>query len=59
MFILQVPPTLLKNTSAVQTLYRTLSLHIYVRGKIYLDSDIEKPGSSAHFLIATPIVKKT
>ena len=34
---------------AGQTLYRTLSLGIYVRGNIYLNSDMEKPGRSGHF----------
>ena len=34
---------------AGKTLYRTLSLDIYDRGKIYLDSDMEKPGRSGHF----------
>ena len=38
-----------QKTSAGQTLYRTLCLHIYGGGNVYLDRDMEKPGSSAHF----------
>ena len=36
-------------TTAGQRLYRTLSLHIYGGGHIYLDRDKEKPGSSDPF----------
>ena len=35
-------------TSAGQTLYRILCLHIYGGGNVYLDRDVEKPGSPAH-----------
>ena len=57
MFILQVPPTSIihkmkkekKKTFSGQTLYRTLCLHIYGGGNIYIDRDMEKQGSSAHF----------
>ena len=54
MFILQVPPTSLihkkqQKTTAGQTLYRTISLHINGGGKIYLERDMEKPGSFDHF----------
>ena len=38
-----------QKTSAGQTLHRTLCLHIYGGGNMYLDRDMEKPGSSAHF----------
>ena len=37
-----------QNTSAGQILYRALCLHIYVGGNIYLERDMEQPGSSAH-----------
>ena len=48
MFILQVTPTSLihkmattkKTSTAGKTLYRTLSLHIYSGGNIYLDRDM-------------------
>ena len=33
------------NTTAWQTLYTTISLHIYGGGKVYLIRDMEKPGS--------------
>ena len=55
MFILQVPPTSLihkvaKKTTARQTLYGTISLHINGGGKIYFNRDMEKkPGSFDHF----------
>ena len=54
MFILQVPPTSFihkwqHKTTTGQTLYRTLSLHIYGGGNIYLDRDVKKPGSSDPF----------
>ena len=53
MFILQVPPTSLlikwqQKTSAGQTLSRTLCLHIYGGGNVYLDRDMKNQGSSAH-----------
>ena len=38
-----------KNTTERQALYRTLSLHIYGGGNIYLDRYMEKPGSSDPF----------
>ena len=34
---------------AGHTLPRTLLLHIYVEGNIYLDKDMEKLGGSYHF----------
>ena len=37
------------NTTAGQNLYRTLSLHIYGGGNLYLDRDMEKLGRSDHF----------
>ena len=53
MLVLQVPQLHLfikcqQKAPAGQTLYRNLSLHIYGRGKINLDSDMEKPGRSGH-----------
>ena len=47
MCIWQVPPTSLNHkwpqkTPARQTLYRTLSLHIYGGGKLYLDRHFKK-----------------
>ena len=38
-----------QKTTAGQTLYRTLSLHIYGWGNIYLERDMKKPGSSEPF----------
>ena len=38
-----------QKTPAGQTIYRTLSLHIFGGGKVYLDSDIEKTRRSDHF----------
>ena len=54
MFILQVPPTSLFHKMATKdhcraTLHRTLSLHINGGEKIYLNKDMEKPGSFDHF----------
>ena len=54
MFILQVPQTSLIHKMATkdhcrETLYRILSLHIYGGGNIYLEKDMEKPGSSDPF----------
>ena len=51
---MQVPPTLLihkmaKKNTAGQTYYRTLFLHIYGGGYIYLERDMGKPGRSDHF----------
>ena len=38
-----------QKTTAGQTLYRTISLHINGGGKIYLNIDMKKPGSFDHF----------
>ena len=38
-----------QKTPTGKTLYRILTLHIYGKGQINLESDIEKPGSSDHF----------
>ena len=38
-----------QKTTARQNLYRTISLHINGGGKIYLNRDMEKPGSFDHF----------
>ena len=38
-----------QKTFAGQTLYGTISLHIIGEGKIYLNRDMEKPGSFDHF----------
>ena len=51
---MQVPSTSLIQKMATdnpcrKTLYRTVSLHIYVGGKIILNRDMEKPGRSNHF----------
>ena len=54
MLVLQVPPTSIihkckQKTPAGQTLYITLSLHIYGGGKLYFDKDMQNPGIFDHF----------
>ena len=49
MFILQVPPTSLILKVATKDHCRANSLHINGGGKIYLNRDMEKPGSFDHF----------
>ena len=50
MLVLQVPPiSIIHEKKTGQTLYKALSLHIYDRGNIYLDRDIEKLGRFDNF----------
>ena len=38
-----------KKITAEQTLYQTLSFHIYGEGNIYFDKGLNKPGRYDHF----------